>query len=160
MKFDAMLELAETTEVHTVWFVGDGRTGDWLGILSRDSPLDGWKFSYRFRHYASSAVWEDEAKALGVATDERSSVYSFQEKDPTHGPDNLLDAAALALSIVQPKYGPDVETTIVPINGGAEKFAKIMQQQKFMHTRRLAVDEHGNETAVPIEKTATSNVKR
>lgn len=120
-----IFELTETTKIDTFWFVSGGGTWDFMGGVY--TAEDGrWLAKYRFRYYNSADAWD---------SGDTKNVYQIgpiDAKEETRA--KLVAIFTMLTKHMAEELGPDA-LTVLPVNGGIEKYTAMMAKQPFAHVR-------------------------
>jgi hypothetical protein len=124
----AYFEFTPASEIHTVWFVGNG-SADLLAVVYRDTAADPWKATMRFRAYTGGSEPDADDSKHGV------TITPMQSEPSAVVLERVLNATQKAVDVIAGALGTLVARSTLTICGGPDKFAEEVRKQPWAHVR-------------------------
>jgi hypothetical protein len=121
------------TYIYGIWFVGDGKTGDWMARLVVDDGK--WTIKYRFRYYSAESADPFDGK-------DRKSWYQYAAKDASDkSRDEGIRATDLLFPVMETQYGEKGEFVKLDCpTSDLETMEKKLSGKKWIHMVKIEVD--------------------
>lgn len=129
------LEVTETTQVHTIWFVG-WRVGDMLAYVYKPEG-EPWIAEYRFRYYTAPKVGDP------FLENDKKRWYSLQNPGREDPPDNLVAAMTMATGLTKNYFNADVYD-VIDVQGNGWDALRKMEKMPWCFAKTVPVSEVKN----------------
>ena len=127
---NGLLRVHQTSEIHTVWFVGNGSI-DVLAMVYRDSEDSTWQMTIRLRAYTAGPDPDADDLKRGFTVTPKDE-FAINQATTL---ERLLNSTQRTVNDVATALGPKAVLTVLPICGGPEKLTEEMRKYPWSHQR-------------------------